>query len=162
MNVEFELNGETVTADVRPNQPLRDVLRSEFGLTGVKVGCLSGRCGVCSILLDGSVVKSCLVMAPKVDGRSVTTIEGLADGDNLHPVQEAFRDSFALQCGYCTPGFIMATVDYVSTAPGPSPERDEVKSAIKGNVCRCTGYEKIIDAVTEAAARADAADADAD
>jgi aerobic-type carbon monoxide dehydrogenase small subunit (CoxS/CutS family) len=148
MNISFKLNGKSVSAEVSPHQPLRDILRSQFDLTGVKVGCHSGRCGVCSILLDGKVVKSCLLMAPKVNNHSITTIEGLATKDNLHPVQQAFKDNFALQCGYCTPGFIMATVDYVSSSPTYPPDRDEIKSAIKGNVCRCTGYEKIISAVS--------------
>ncbi len=150
MKINFELNGKPVSAEVSPHQPLRDILRSQFDLTGVKVGCHSGRCGVCSILLDGRVVKSCLLMAPKVNGSSILTIEGLSHNGELHPVQQAFKDNFALQCGYCTPGFIMATVDYISSSPSNPPLRDEIKTAIKGNVCRCTGYEKIISAVSSA------------
>ncbi len=144
MTIEFELNGETVSTDVSPSTPLRDVLREEFGQTGVKVGCLSGRCGVCTIHIDGMATKSCLVLTGKVDGKSVTTIEGVAD-EELHEVQEAFANDFAAQCGYCTPGFIMSAVDYIEN--DGSADRDEIKSALKGNVCRCTGYEKIIDAV---------------
>jgi len=150
MRINFELNGKSVLAEVLPHQPLRDILRSQFDLTGVKVGCHSGRCGVCSVLLDDRVVKSCLLMAPKANGRSIITIEGLSNNGELHPVQQAFKDNFALQCGYCTPGFIMATVDYLSSSPSNPPLRDEIKSAIKGNVCRCTGYEKIISAVSSA------------
>jgi aerobic-type carbon monoxide dehydrogenase small subunit (CoxS/CutS family) len=150
MRINFELNGKSVSAEVSPHQPLRDILRSQFDLTGVKVGCHSGRCGVCSVLLDDRVVKSCLLMAPKANGRSIATIEGLSTNGELHYVQQAFKDNFALQCGYCTPGFIMATVDYLSSSPSNPPLRDEIKSAIKGNVCRCTGYEKIISAVSSA------------
>jgi carbon-monoxide dehydrogenase small subunit len=150
MRINFELNGKSVLAEVLPHQPLRDILRSQFDLTGVKVGCHSGRCGVCSVLLDDRVVKSCLLMAPKANGRSIVTIEGLSNNGELHPVQQAFKDNFALQCGYCTPGFIMATVDYLSSSPSNPPLRDEIKTAIKGNVCRCTGYEKIISAVSSA------------
>ena len=150
MRINFELNGKSVLAEVLPHQPLRDILRSQFDLTGVKVGCHSGRCGVCSVLLDDRVVKSCLLMAPKANGRSIVTIEGLSNNGELHPVQQAFKDNFALQCGYCTPGFIMATVDYLSSSPSNPPLRDEIKTAIKGNVCRCTGYEKIISAISSA------------
>jgi aerobic-type carbon monoxide dehydrogenase small subunit (CoxS/CutS family) len=150
MHIEFELDGEPVEAEVDPDTPLRDVLREEFDKTGVKVGCLSGRCGVCTVHLEDTAVKSCLVMAPKADGKSVTTISGLADGeDGLHEVQEAFVDHFASQCGYCTPGFVMSAVDYLED--DPDGDRDDVRAALKGNVCRCTGYEKILDAVEDVA-----------
>ena len=149
MNIEFELNGQAVSIDVNPGRPLREVLREEFGLTGVKVGCESGRCGVCTTLLDGEPVKSCLVMASKADGRSVTTVEGVSEDDDLHEVQEAFKDNFASQCGYCTPGFVMSSVAYLED--DPEPDREEIAHALKGNVCRCTGYEKIIDAVESVA-----------
>lgn len=148
-DIEFELNGERVTASVDPTTPLREVLREHFDLTGTKAACQSGRCGVCTVHVDDTPVKSCLVMAGKVDGASVQTIEGLAPDGELHEVQEAFEEHFASQCGYCTPGFIMAAVPFVESAENPT--RDEVKDAIKGNVCRCTGYEKIIDAVEDAA-----------
>lgn len=145
MKLEFELNGDNVFVDVDPSRPLREVLREEFELTSVKVGCESGRCGVCTILLDGEAVKSCLVLASKADGRSVTTVDGLSENGHLHEVQEAFKDNFASQCGYCTPGFVMSSVAYLE---GDSdPDRDEIAHALKGNVCRCTGYEKILDAV---------------
>lgn len=156
MRVEFELNGREVTATVPPDAPLRDVLREELGRTEVKSGCLSGRCGVCTVRLDGQAVKSCLTMAAKADGGEVTTVSGVADGDELHPLQEAFVDNFAIQCGYCTPGFIMSTLDYVEG--DPSGDRDEIKDALKGNLCRCTGYEKIIDAVEAAVETAEPSD----
>lgn len=149
MNVEFELNGEPVSADVDPTEPLRDVLRREFDLTGVKSGCLSGRCGVCTVHVDDDAAKSCLVLAGKVDGKSVTTIEGLSDGDELRDVQVALDEHFGLQCGYCTPGFVMSAADYLDG--NPDPDRDEIRTAIKGNLCRCTGYVKILDAVESVA-----------
>jgi aerobic-type carbon monoxide dehydrogenase small subunit (CoxS/CutS family) len=160
VNVEFELDGDPVSADVDPTEPLRDVLRREFDCTGVKSGCLSGRCGVCTVHVDGDAAKSCLVLAGKVQGRSVTTIEGLTDGDGLHDVQRALDEHFGLQCGYCTPGFVMSAVDYLEDDPDPDPDRDEIKAAIKGNVCRCTGYVKILDAIEDVAAERAAADDD--
>lgn len=153
MDIAFELNGSTVTANVRPDAPLRDVLRDEFGSTEVKAGCLSGRCGVCTVRVDGRAVKSCLTMAGKVDGSEVTTVAGLADGDDLHPLQEAFVDHFAVQCGYCTPGFVMSALDYVES--DPVGNREEIKAALKGNLCRCTGYVKLIDAVESVVAETD-------
>lgn len=149
MTIEFELNGEQVTTDVSPDTPLREVLREEFGKTGVKVGCLSGRCGVCTVHIDGQTAKSCLVLAGKVDGKEVTTVEGIAEDGQLHEVQEAFIDNFSSQCGYCTPGFVMSAVEY--TENGGSADRDEIKAGLKGNLCRCTGYVKIIDAVESVA-----------
>lgn len=158
MTVEFELNGESVTTDASPDTPLREVLREEFGKTGVKSGCLSGRCGVCTVHLDGKSVKSCLVLAGKAHGKEVTTIEGIAEGGELHAVQEAFVDNFSAQCGYCTPGFVMSAVEY--TENGGSADRDEIKAGLKGNLCRCTGYAKIIDAVERVAEDSSAASDD--
>jgi len=149
MNIQFELNGEQVSADVDPTEPLREVLRQEFDLTGVKSGCLSGRCGVCTVHVEDNVAKSCLVLAGKVDGKSVTTIEGLNNGDDLHDVQVALDEHFGLQCGYCTPGFVMSAADYLDD--DPDPDRDKIKTAIKGNLCRCTGYVKILDAIESVA-----------
>lgn len=150
MNVQFELDGTDVTVELSPAQPLRDVLRNQFGKTCVKRGCDSGRCGACTILLDGKPVKSCLVMSGKVEGCSVETVDSvLADGE-LHAVQEAFKTNFSSQCGYCTPGFIMNAVQYVESEAGSEPNRKAIKNALKGNVCRCTGYEKIVDAVEDA------------
>jgi len=145
IRVGFELDGERVAATARPDTPLRDLLREQVGKTGVKVGCESGRCGACTVLLDGEPVKSCLVPAPKVEGRSVTTVHGLGGEGELTPVQKAFVDHFATQCGYCTPGFVVAATAFVTDAEDPS--REEVEEALEGNVCRCTGYEKIVDAV---------------
>jgi len=158
IRVGFELDGEAVTATARPDTPLRDLLRDTFEKTGVKVGCESGRCGVCTVLLDDEPVKSCLVPAPKVEGRSVTTVHGLGGDGELTPVQEAFVEHFATQCGYCTPGFVVTATDFVATAEDPS--RGEIEAALEGNVCRCTGYERIVDAV--AAAAADDADSESE
>lgn len=149
MDVEFELNGETVSTTVDPATPLRDVLREDFGLRGTKAGCLSGRCGVCTVHLDDTPVKSCLILAGKLEGRSVRTVEGLAEDDELTDVQQSFADHHASQCGYCTPGFVMTATDFVESADDPT--RDEIRNAIKGNVCRCTGYEKIIEAIDDVA-----------
>lgn len=145
VRVSFELDGEQVAATTRPDTPLRELLRAEFEKTGVKVGCESGRCGVCTVLLDGDPVKSCLVPAPKVEGRAVTTVHGLGGDEELTPVQDVFVEQFATQCGYCTPGFVVAATAFVTDAENPS--RGEIESALKGNVCRCTGYERIVDAV---------------
>ena len=147
--IEFELNGRPVRVAVSPTTPLRDVLREELGQLDVKDGCLSGRCGVCTVHLDGHAVKSCLVLAGKADGESVTTVEGVSDDGALSDVQEAFVDHFASQCGYCTPGFVMTATEYLED--DPDPDRDAIRDALKGNVCRCTGYEKILDAVEDVA-----------
>lgn len=145
MNISFELDGERTRVDVPPDRPLRTVLRRDTGTRCVKAGCDSGRCGACTVLLDGDAVKSCLVMAAKVDGRAVTTVAGIEDGSLGRDVQASFEEHFAVQCGYCTPGFVLSTLEYV--ADDPSEDRDDVRAALRGNVCRCTGYEKIVDAV---------------
>jgi aerobic-type carbon monoxide dehydrogenase small subunit (CoxS/CutS family) len=150
--IEFELNGTTVQTDVSPDTPLRDVLRDELDQLDVKEGCLSGRCGVCTVHLNGESVKSCLVMAGKADGETVTTVAGVGEDGQFNEVQEAFVDHFAAQCGYCTPGFVMSATEYVEE--NPDPDRDEIRDALKGNLCRCTGYEKIIDAVEDVASDA--------
>lgn len=150
MNVSFTLNGDAVEANIDdPTMPLREFLRREFGMTGVKVGCESGSCGVCTVHLDGSAVKSCLIPAKKVDNKEVTTVEGLSEDGSLHPVQDAFVRNHASQCGYCTPGFVMSASAFLDS--NPTPDREEVRDALKGNICRCTGYVKIIDAVEDAA-----------
>jgi aerobic-type carbon monoxide dehydrogenase small subunit (CoxS/CutS family) len=149
MNIEFELDGRTVETDVDPSTPLREVLRDEFDKKGVKVGCESGRCGVCTVMIDGAIAKSCLVMAGKADGTTVTTVEGLSEGGDLHDVQTSFLKHGATQCGYCTPGFVMAAVAHLEN--NETTNREEIKSALKGNLCRCTGYEKILDAVEDVA-----------
>lgn len=152
MRVSFDLDGESVSVETPPDRPLREVLREDCDRKSVKTGCDSGRCGSCTVLLDGDVVKSCLIMAAQVDGRSVTTVEGIEDGSLGREIQDAFEEEFAIQCGYCTPGFVLSALAYLDDNPGA--DREEIRSALKGNVCRCTGYEKILDAV-EAAAEGD-------
>lgn len=145
MNVAFELNGKPTSVTVRPDRTLRSVLREECGEKSVKTGCDSGRCGSCTVLLDGNAMKSCLVVAAKADGRSVVTVEGIEEGSLGNDVQTAFETHAALQCGYCTPGFVLTVLDLLED--DDSPDRDAVRSEIEGNVCRCTGYEKILEAV---------------
>ena len=140
----FTVNGEPVRLMVPPLVTLLDVLRRDLELTGTKYGCGEGECGACSVLLDGKVVNSCLVLALECEGSQVLTIEGLADG-KLHAIQQAFVDHGAIQCGFCTPGMIMAT--YALLEANPSPTEDEIKRSLEGNLCRCTGYRKIVDAV---------------
>lgn len=142
-HIEFGLDGESVTVDARPTLPLRDLLRQSFDKTCVKVGCQSGRCGACTVLLDGEPVKSCLVMAAKADGRDVRTVEGI-DRRELDVIESSFKGKFAAQCGYCTPGFAVTTASLL-TDDGDGPE--DVESALEGHVCRCTGYRSIVDAV---------------
>ena len=149
MRVTFELDGEETTVEVPPDRPLRDVLRRDCDAQQVKTGCDSGRCGVCTVLLDGTAVKSCLVVAAKVDGRSVTTVAGIEDGTLGREVQDAFEDHRAIQCGYCTPGFVLSAVAYLEEHP--DADREDLRSALSGNVCRCTGYEKVLDAVAAVA-----------
>ena len=149
--IALTVNGEKHEAEVEPRQLLVYFLREQLGLKGTNVGCDTSSCGACTVLLDGESVKSCTVLAVQADGSEVTTIEGLAPGDALHPVQQAFHENHALQCGYCTPGFVMATVSLLKEQPNPS--EDEIRRALEGNLCRCTGYHNIVRAV-EAAARA--------
>jgi aerobic-type carbon monoxide dehydrogenase small subunit (CoxS/CutS family) len=149
MNVTFELDGEETTVDVSPERSLRDLLRVDCDRKSVKTGCDSGRCGACTVLLDGAAVKSCLVVAPKVDGHSVTTVRGIAGGTLGRDLQDAFETHGALQCGYCTPGFVLSALSYLED--DPEADRDAIQDALGGNVCRCTGYEKIVDAVTDVA-----------
>jgi carbon-monoxide dehydrogenase small subunit len=148
MNVTFTLDGAERTVDVPPDRPLREVLREDCDRKSVKTGCDSGRCGSCTVLLDGDAIKSCLVMAAQVDGRSVRTVEGIGAGDPGRELQDAFEDHFAVQCGYCTPGFVLSALAYLEDHP--DADRDDLRSALEGNVCRCTGYEKILDAVEAA------------
>src|SRR3989449_7734142 len=143
------VNGTRAEAQVEPRQLLVYFLREELGLTGTNVGCDTSSCGSCTVLIDGESVKSCTVLAVQADGSDVTTIEGLADDGNLHPVQQAFHEQHALQCGYCTPGFVMAVVSLLAETPNPSEE--EIRHALEGNLCRCTGYQNIVRAVQTAA-----------
>ena len=152
-DVALTVNGEHRAAEIEPRQLLVYFLRDQLGLKGTNVGCDTSSCGACTVLLDGESVKSCTVLALQADGTDVTTIEGLATGDGLHPVQQAFQEQHALQCGFCTPGFVLATVSLLRENPRPSEE--EIRHALEGNLCRCTGYHNIVRAV-EAAAEAGA------
>ncbi len=147
--ISFLLNGETVEVFVDPGMLLVDVLREELQLTGTKIGCKAGDCGACTVILNGLAVNSCLIPVGKVEGASVVTIEGLAKLDKLHPVQEAFIDHGAIQCGLCTPGFIMSAKALLDK--NPCPDKEQIREALSGNICRCTGYVKIEKAVGEAA-----------
>jgi carbon-monoxide dehydrogenase small subunit len=149
--VRITINGLLREVAVPANRTLLDLLREDLDLTGTKHGCGEGDCGACTVLLDGEPVNACLVLAAEAEGREVTTIEGLADGSLLHPVQQAFVDSGAVQCGYCTPGMVLVAAALV--ARNPSPTESDVRHAISGNFCRCTGYQKIVEAVLTASAR---------
>jgi len=153
MKVSMEVNGEVREADVEPRELLVYYLRNGLGLKGTMVGCDTSSCGACTVLLDGESVKSCTVFAVQAEGAAVTTIEGLAHGGELHPVQQAFHETHALQCGYCTPGFVMAAVSLLQENPNPTEE--QIREGLEGNLCRCTGYHNIVKAV-QAAARAGA------
>lgn len=150
MQIEFILNGEKIVVETRPDRRAVDLLREDLGLTGTKEGCGAGECGACTILVDGESRLSCLMLAAQLQGRRVTTIEGLAHGEDLHPVQEAFIEHGAVQCGFCTPGMVLSAVHLLDR--NPQPTRNEIRQELGGNLCRCTGYAKIVDAV-EAAAR---------
>ena len=149
LDITLNVNGIPYAAQIAPHRTLVTVLRTELGLTGTKEGCDDCECGSCSVLLDGTLVCACLVLAAQADGHEVTTVEGLAENGDLHPVQQAFVDTGAVQCGFCTPGLVVATVDLLRRNPNPS--EDELREALSGNLCRCTGYAKIFDAVRAAA-----------
>jgi carbon-monoxide dehydrogenase small subunit len=149
VKIQVTVNGEPKEAEVWEGESLLFALREHMGLPGSKNACEQGECGSCSVLLDGSLVCACLVLAAQADGHEVVTVEGLGSGDALHPVQEAFAAAGAVQCGFCTPGLIVATVDLLRRAPEPSD--DQIREALSGNLCRCTGYAKIFDAVRMAA-----------
>ncbi|HEX32174.1 MAG TPA: (2Fe-2S)-binding protein [Candidatus Acetothermia bacterium] len=149
MKISFTVNGRVEERDVRDDERLLDLIRDDLQLTGAKEGCGEGECGACTVLIDGKAVASCLVLAPQVDGKDVLTVEGLARGEELHPIQRAFVEKGAVQCGFCTPGFIMSTYALLSVNSDPSDE--EILAALEGNLCRCTGYAKIIEAVRYAA-----------
>jgi len=146
--ITLTVNGESYEALVKPNSTLLDVLRDQLELTGSKRGCDTGDCGSCTVIMDGRPVNACLVLALKAKGREVTTIEGLAEGTQLHPIQEAFVEYGAIQCGFCTPGMVLSAKALLDRNPKPTEE--EIKSGIAGNLCRCTGYIKIVEAIQAA------------
>lgn len=148
-SIRVTINGRLYEEDVEPRLLLAHFIREKIGLTGTHVGCVIGECGACSVLLDGKVVKSCLHFAVQADGREVTTIEGLAKNGELNPVQEAFVKHYAFQCGYCTPGLVMTSHALLQSNPDPSEE--EIRMALAGNLCMCTGYVQIVEAVKDAA-----------
>jgi carbon-monoxide dehydrogenase small subunit len=147
--IEISVNGESRSAEVEPRQLLVYFLREQLGLTGTVVGCDTSSCGACTVLLDGESVKSCTMLAAQADGREVTTIEGIGSVDDFHPVQQAFHEAHGLQCGFCTPGMVMATISLL--AENPSPSDEAIRHALEGNLCRCTGYVNIVKAVKAAA-----------
>jgi aerobic carbon-monoxide dehydrogenase small subunit len=149
VNLTITVNGTAHTVDVEDRTLLVHLLRDQLDLTATNIGCDTTSCGACTVLLDGESVKSCTVLAASVDGQSVTTLEGLADGERWHPVQEGFRAKHGLQCGFCTPGMVMAAVSLLDE--NPSPTAEQVRQGLEGNLCRCTGYQNIVAAVLEAA-----------
>src|ERR1700687_3444209 len=150
MNISFALNDKAVSATVEGRPLLVRVLREQLGLTGRHVGCDTSQCGACVVHVNGEAVKSCTLLAVQAEGANVLTIEGVADGDTLHPMQEAFRDNHALQCGFCTPGMVMSALDLVKN--NPDPFEREIREYLEGNLCRCTGYHNIVLAIAEGAA----------
>ena len=150
-HISFTLNGEAAEVAFAPHKTLLEVLREDLALTGTKHGCELGECGTCTVLVDGKSILSCLMLGLDAEGRDVETIEGMAEGSELHPLQDTFADLGAAQCGYCSPGFLLVAKELIDKSPRPS--RDEIKEALSGNLCRCTGYIKIYEAVELAAAR---------
>ncbi|HJO04099.1 MAG TPA: (2Fe-2S)-binding protein [Acidobacteriota bacterium] len=149
--VSLTVNGREYERAVEPRMTLADFLRDELDLTGTRVGCEHGVCGACTIHLDGRSVRACLIFAIQCDGSEITTVEGLAEGDELHPLQQAWMDHYSLQCGFCTTGFLMSAVEFLRDADGPTEA--DVREALSGNLCRCTGYQAIVDAVLDVAAQ---------
>jgi carbon-monoxide dehydrogenase small subunit len=147
--ITLTVNGRSISAEVEARMTLADFLREQLGLTGTKLGCEYGVCGSCSVLWDGAAVRSCLVLAAQADGANLTTIEGLATGEAMHPVQQAFWEHHGLQCGFCTPGMVLTAVALLEENPDPSEQ--EIREALSGNLCRCTGYQNIVRAVRAAA-----------
>ncbi len=151
-DIRITVNGKLYELSVRPHATLLEVIREDLGLTGTKEGCGVGECGACTVIMNGKTVNACLVLAPEADGKEITTIEGLAEGDKLDPVQEAFFEIGGLQCGFCTPGMIMSTKALLAEKPEPTDH--EIRKGLEGNFCRCTGYTKIFDSVKEASRKA--------
>ena len=150
-HISFTLNGEPAEVAFAPHKTLLEVLREDLGLTGTKHGCELGECGTCTVLVDGKSILSCLMLGLEAENRNIETIEGMAQGSELHPLQDTFADLGAAQCGYCSPGFLLAAKELIEKSPKPS--RDEIREALSGNLCRCTGYIKIYEAIELAAAR---------
>ena len=148
-NLSMTVNGKAVQGEVEARTLLVQFLRENLDLTGTHVGCDTSQCGACVVHVNGAAVKSCTMLAMQAEGAEVTTIEGLADGDALHPMQEAFRNNHGLQCGFCTPGMVMSAIDLVNRNPNPSEE--EIRDGLEGNICRCTGYHNIVKSIAEAA-----------
>jgi len=151
LKISFTLNGKEIQIDAPSDRRVVDILREDLGLTGTKEGCGAGECGACTILVDGESQLSCLMLAAQLEGRSVTTIEGIGSEDRLHPVQEAFVEFGAVQCGFCIPGMVLSAIDLLER--NPNPTRMEIREGLSGNLCRCTGYQKIVDAVEAAVLR---------
>ncbi|MCI8328685.1 MAG: (2Fe-2S)-binding protein [Oscillibacter sp.] len=151
VTIRFTLNGKAVSCEVSATEVLVDTLRVRFGLTGTKKACGTGDCGACTVLLDGTAIRSCIFLAAMADGHSITTIEGVGSIESPHPVQQAFVDAGAVQCGYCTPGMVLTSIALLEK--NPRPTEAEIRVALSGNLCRCTGYQKIVEAVQLAAER---------
>jgi carbon-monoxide dehydrogenase small subunit len=151
IRVLLNINGQVESLEIAPQRTLLEVIRDDLQLTGTKCGCEDGTCGACTVILDGKPVRSCLVLAAEADGKEILTIEGLSSGEELHPLQEAFVNYGAIQCGFCTPGMILTAKALLDTNPNPSDE--EIRKAILGNLCRCTGYTKIVEAIAATAQR---------
>lgn len=151
IKLNMVVNGQPVSLEVKPHARLLDVLREDLGLTGAKEGCGIGECGACTVIVDGETVNTCLTLAASMEGKHITTIEGLMENGKMHPIQEAFVKHNALQCGFCTPGLIMSAKALLDANPRPS--REQIKVAISGNLCRCTGYEQVVNAIEEVAGK---------
>lgn len=149
MQITVTINGKQHSHDIEPRISLTQYLRETLSLTGTHIGCDTSSCGACTITLNGSAVKSCTLLAVQADGCDITTIEGMADGNNMHPIQEAFKEEHGLQCGFCTPGMVMTAVDILKNNPNPSEE--EIRHGLEGNFCRCTGYHNIVKSIQHAA-----------
>ncbi|CAI8448705.1 MAG: carbon monoxide dehydrogenase [SAR116 cluster bacterium MED-G04] len=153
ISITMTINGQSVRADIPDNTLLVDFIREHQGLTGTHVGCDTSQCGACVIHIDGRSVKSCTMLAAQANGRALTTIEGIGDAQNLHPMQQAFHDNHGLQCGFCTPGMIMSAIDFVDNSD--NPDEAAIRDALEGNICRCTGYHNIVKAVQAAVPKMD-------
>ena len=149
MEISVKINGKDIKADIKPNTLLSTFIREHLNLTGTHIGCDTSQCGACAIHLNGDAVKSCAILAAQANGSEITTIEGIASGDELHPMQQAFHENHGLQCGYCTPGMVMSSIKLVENNPNISEE--EIRKGLEGNICRCTGYHNIVKSIKQAA-----------